>query len=273
MAYSLSKLLITAALLYYKSTWAQNFCGHDNRTEEDICESGMFYSVTDNPARCTGNITSWRVCYYEPQLNSDDNDTFSVKYTVYQRNDTNCINQVSNLSTLYRSDKENGALKQDSGNRQLCCYKKVLETPFAVRKGDIIGACVSGDQVHEDSEIIHGLNVVSRVEGQSTADVGQIPWSCHRASMNICTTNTANIQATETVPTDTNLTKIETLITVTCSPPAQNRNTGDSPARARERRALEAIMRSKNFKKVCNLVGTLKSNDYTINSSSVNHFC
>ena len=268
MAYSLSKLLITAALLYYKSTWAQKFCGpHDNRTELDICGSDMFYLVTDNPACCTGNITSWRVCYYEPQLNSDDNDTFSVKYAVYQRNDTNCIN------TLYQSDKGNGALKQDSGNRQLSlsCYNKVLETPFAVQKGDIIGACVSDDQVHEDSKTVHRLNVVSRVEGQSTADVGQIPWSCHRPSMNICTTNTVNIQATETVPTVTNLTKAETF--VTCSPPAQNTITGDSPAQAREHRTLEAIMGSKKFKKVCNLVGTLKSNDYTINSSSVNHFC
>ena len=193
------------------------------------------------------------MCYYEPELDSDDNDSFSVKPAVYSgRNGTDCINQVSNFtltfnSTLRQPDKENG---QCSGNGQLSegflsCYKKVLETPFAVRKGDIIGARVSGDQDHEGSKI---LNVVSRVEGQSITDVGQIPWSCHTASMNICTTN---IQVIGTIPTVTNLTKVETF--VTCSPPAQ---TGDN--RARERQALKAIMGSKKFKKVCNLVGTLK---------------
>ena len=196
IAYSLSNLLITVALFYHKSTWAQleDFCGQidddlDNTTELHGT-TGILY--LHSPA-CTGNITSWRVCYREPKDSLSDNELYSVKYAVYRRfSDTqSCyINQVStdlnftftfnNITTYHRSDpdEENGVRDQCSENGHeysegiLRCFNKRLETPL-VQNDDIIATCVlRGIADHEDSKIMHvlRLNIYNRIEGQSIAE-------------------------------------------------------------------------------------------------------
>ena len=44
----------------------------------------FFYLNTANPANCTGNITSWRVCYYGPDT-IDAMGEYWATYVIYQR--------------------------------------------------------------------------------------------------------------------------------------------------------------------------------------------
>ena len=164
MAYTLSQLLITAVFCY-SSTLAQEICGpiglslsDSNETDDDLdaYKKDMFYLDMDNPAICTGAITSWRVCYYGPK--NSNNKMYSVKYSVYRRNGANYI-QVSNMTfiTTLRgggSDSQYDQLSEDG----FYCHDESLDTPFAVQKDDIIGACVVNPKGPT-----HRLDIVSTV--------------------------------------------------------------------------------------------------------------
>ena len=57
-------------------------CGHIGRNNEtegtpirDHEFKSTFYLDMDNPAHCTGNITSWRICYYAPEEADTDDST------------------------------------------------------------------------------------------------------------------------------------------------------------------------------------------------------
>ena len=175
MANSLSKLLIT--ILYHISlTFALESCGHigDNRETQGYSayDGDGFYLDIGNRACCSGNITSWRVCYYMPDLEElGDGDLYRVKYAVYRRNGTDFI-QVSNLTfnlTLGREELSNvngSWQKHDTSNDEdspIVCYDVPLNISFAVCADDIIGACVVGGLDLEDSNCsnVHRLNIVS----------------------------------------------------------------------------------------------------------------
>lgn len=166
---SLSKLLITAVVFYYRSwtTSAQDFCGHIgdiNETKYMANKKEMFYLDQNNPACCTGNIMSWRVCYYRPE--SESNKQYTVKYAVYRRNETDYI-QVSNLifnTTLSLSGDDERKKRHDREPHYetLNCHNELLDTPFTVQEGDVIGACVFNPMGK-----IRQLNIVSKITGHS----------------------------------------------------------------------------------------------------------
>lgn len=201
MANSLSKLLIT--ILYYISlTSALESCGHigDNRETQGYSayDGDGFYLDIGNRACCSGNITSWRVCYYMPDLEKliGDDDLYRVKYAVYRRIGTNGTSgtdyiQVSNLTfnfTLNREElsnisghsnwqKHDMSSDEDSPMEEpLDCYDMPLNTSFAVHAGDIVGACVVGGPDLEDSNHsnVHRLNVISEVNNQSHPCIGHL---------------------------------------------------------------------------------------------------
>ena len=178
IAYSFSRLLITAALFYYKFTWAQDLCGHiddDNVTELQVNTTDSIFYL-HNPA-CTGNITS------EPEDSLSDNELCNVKYAVYQRNGTNYTKKISSDLPFTFNVTHHGSNRETAGIREkrsengysegiLRCYNKHLE----IQNGDIIGACIRADPDREDSEIvfIHRLDIVNRIKGQlAIADVPQ----------------------------------------------------------------------------------------------------
>jgi hypothetical protein len=194
-ANSLSKLLIIAAILWYRSltlTLALESCGHigdNSETHYSAYDGDGFYLDIGNRACCSGNVTSWRVCYYIPQeLQDDDHDLYRVKYAVYRKNRTDYI-QVSNITfnlTLGREELSNingsrplmkrneSAINIESPMEPFDCYDMPLNTPFAVHAGDVVGACVVGSPDHlEDStdqiisNVPHRLNIVSEVNNQS----------------------------------------------------------------------------------------------------------
>lgn len=138
IAYSLSKLLIAAAVtvFYSAETFAQEVCGNignNNETELSVYDEDRFYLDMNHTACCTGDILSWKVCYYGPEADrcgpSRSNDEYYfVKYAVYRRkNGTNYIHQVANSTfniTLIR--RESDRKKRDDYDDQIStgfnCY-------------------------------------------------------------------------------------------------------------------------------------------------------
>ena len=137
-------------------TLAQDTCGSIGNSNENAlsAESGQsFYLNTANPAPCTGNVTSWRVCYYGPNQDVDSDEFFSywATYAVYWRMGSGAderYEQVSQLfsavmatSNLVRVDSSNvidGVIQQQG----FTCYDDPITVPLTVQAGDVLGACV-----------------------------------------------------------------------------------------------------------------------------------
>ena len=153
-------------------TSAEDFCGHIgdlNKAKYAANKNERFYLDKDNPACCTGNITSWRVCYYSPSSQSDKQ--YTVKYAVYRRNGSGTgYLQVSNINfdtTLTFRPRNNDRRKRhhdrQSEYQTLNCHDESLTTPFTVHAGDVIGACVFNPSGGDKKQ----LNIVSNVAGNS----------------------------------------------------------------------------------------------------------
>ena len=57
--------------MLYLTSAQQGRCGtigNSDETAATLSRAQLFYLDTEHPATCTGNITSWRVCYYGPEL-------------------------------------------------------------------------------------------------------------------------------------------------------------------------------------------------------------
>ena len=141
----------------------------------------MFYLNTANPAPCTGNITSWRVCYYGPSSTS----LFSLRdywatYAVYRRRGTGSteqFEQVSEMFTALRATRIATVFGQRFVDRKVDgviqsgfhCYTDQLDTgssPLTVQAGDVVGACVF-DPVNHPRVIRRQLDIVGEVSGES----------------------------------------------------------------------------------------------------------
>jgi hypothetical protein len=67
---------------------------------------------------------------------------------------------------------------------------------------------------------------------------------------------TTNKTAQQTHCMNINATQTEIMETFTCSPP-DNESSSDSPARRRQHRSYQAIMKSKRLKQICNTVSVV----------------
>ena len=149
--------------LYWSSTSAQlqlGACGqigNDDETPATRLEAEMFYLNTANPAPCTGNISSWRVCYYGPG-GVNDIGSYWATYAVYRRTvtlspgDRVRYRRVSGVFTAVRtvedfinSPEVDGEIEEDD----FICYDDFLgsaDPPLTIQAGDVVGACVFNPQ-------------------------------------------------------------------------------------------------------------------------------
>ena len=174
----------TVVLLHCSSIIsAQDFCGvigDDTQFQVDMTE--MFYLDLEHPACCNGSITSWRVCYHEPESNSGEEESsyrprYHVKYAVYRlgADQVYIVKPRSpTFSTTLSSDSESESSSKRRRkhsqyppiiNQGLNCHDEFLDEPFTIEEGDVIGACV----VDPKDPAMRQLNIVSRVNGQPHA--------------------------------------------------------------------------------------------------------
>ena len=145
-----------------------------------------FYLDVNNPASCTGTITSWTVCYYgSTQLRFS---SYWATYAVYRRNVTaggdERYERVSGILSAVRSAQfvsdplgTDGRI-QDGGF--MCYVDRTSDSPLTIQTGDIIGACVF-DPRDAGGFSRRQLDVVGQVSGESLLEVG--------LSNNLCTLN------------------------------------------------------------------------------------
>ena len=143
----------TAALIAtFLFAWAHDNCGsigNNNETRATVETDRMFYLNTANPAPCTGNITSWTVCYYGPNDSLErDQRSYWATYAVYRVMGSGENERYERVSNMYSAVITTGRLAgfpvvdgviQQSGFN---CYSDSLDTPLTVQGGDIVGACI-----------------------------------------------------------------------------------------------------------------------------------
>ena len=134
----------------YLSSAQQEGCGSIGKSDETALtplRAQFFYLDTASPAPCTGNITSWRVCYYGPG-SIDDSGSYWATYAVYRgmgTGDSVCYERVSSVFKAIRSVAGftgspivDGEIIQGGFN----CFSDDTDLPINVEAGDIVGACV-----------------------------------------------------------------------------------------------------------------------------------
>ena len=146
----------------------------------------MFYLDTANPANCTGNITSWRVCYYGPD-SVDNTGSYWATYAVYQRMGSgDSITGYMRVSEMFRAIRTvdsftgnpiiDGAIEQGGLN----CYDDAIDagnSPLTIQAGEILGACVfdpEDDQIPFVGVTVARLplDVIGEVGGESLQQMG-----------------------------------------------------------------------------------------------------
>ena len=151
--------------------------GNDNETAGTASSAQMFYLDTANPAPCTGNIASWRVCYYGPN-DIDDRGSYWATYAVYRR--MGSANRYMRVSEMFRAIRTvdnttflanpivDGEIEQGGFN----CYNDSIDignSPLTIQAGDILGSCVfdpEDDLVGVNVSRIP-LDVVGEINGES----------------------------------------------------------------------------------------------------------
>ena len=168
---------------------AEQICGpigNGNETRGTERRDQMFYLNTANPAPCTGNITSWRVCYYGP---AGSTSTFSLRaywasYAVYRRIGSGSINErYERVSEVFVALRATRLLAEIRSRRRpettpeidgvikdgFNCYTDQLGngvSQMTVQAGDLIGACVF-DPIDGSLISRRQLDIVGDVSGQS----------------------------------------------------------------------------------------------------------
>ncbi len=141
-------------VLYLSSAQSEQTCGsigNNNETAATASRAQIFYLDTDNPATCSGNISSWRVCYYGPD-SIDNFGSYWATYAVYRRMGSGNRVRYERVSEMFRAIRTislytdadpivDGEIARGGFN----CYTDSIDvgnSPLTIQAGDIIGACI-----------------------------------------------------------------------------------------------------------------------------------
>ena len=154
----------------------------------------MFYLNTANPAPCTGIITSWRVCYYQP-VDRTLLKTYVATYAVYRKTGSGVAEQYQRVSDVYRAVRVTRALFSIVANRTgpvdgeildgFVCYNDLVDvgsSPLTVQAGDVLGACVF-DPTELGRFTNNPLDIVGEVNGESLLTMASIAAGCNVHSL------------------------------------------------------------------------------------------
>ena len=175
-------------MLYLTSAQQENcgFIGNNNETAAKPSRAQLFLLNTAHPAPCTGNVTSWRVCYYGPD-SVNRAGSYWATYAVYRRTGSGSTTRYVRVSEIFRAIRTvaaftitpdvDGEIAQGGFN----CYTDSIDvgdSPLTIQDGDMLGACVfdpDGDILVEndiDLLIRLPLDVVGEASGESLSQMG-----------------------------------------------------------------------------------------------------
>ena len=117
----------------YDKVNSQDACGavgHSDQTEHTRLTDLRFYLNTQSFAPCSGNVTTWEYCYYQPNVTAVK---YWASFGIYRL-----------IGSDYRlvSDRFRIIIQDDDiGSNSLTC--RTFTTPVtAIIEGDVVGACV-----------------------------------------------------------------------------------------------------------------------------------
>ena len=159
---------------------AQDTCGSigdSDQRELDSRTDRRFYLDINNPATCTGSVTSWRVCYYGPDNARDG--SYWATYAVYRRvgsGGNERYEQVSQMFTAVRATNNllgNGVVDGLVQEDDYVCYNDLIDpgdSPVTIQAGDVLGACVfNPDNIPGDNR--RQLDIVGETGGSSLLEM------------------------------------------------------------------------------------------------------
>ena len=104
--------------------------GHDLQSSQTRLTDLRFYLNSQNPAPCSGNVTTWRYCYYSPDVTATE---YRAPFGIY-RLDGSDYELVSEMFFITIPD-------DDIGSNSFTC--RTFTAPVtAIQNGDVVGACV-----------------------------------------------------------------------------------------------------------------------------------
>ena len=175
--------LCVPTVLYLTSA-QQERCGTIGNSNESAATPSrvqFFYLNAANPAPCSGNITSWRVCYYGPAI-VDNSGSYWATYAVYQRTESSSSVHYVRVSGMFRAVRTverlvstdqlvDGVIVQGGFN----CYDDTIDagdSPLTIQAGDILGVCVFTPDNTFMSINRFPLHVVGEASGESLLQMG-----------------------------------------------------------------------------------------------------
>ena len=176
-------------VLYLTSAQQENCgsIGSNNEIAGTPSRAQMFVINTANPAPCTGNITSWRVCYYGPQ-SVNRAGSYWATYAVYRKIGSGSSTRYIRVSEMFRALRTIAGFTVTPGARVdgeiveggFNCYTDSIDvgdSPLTIQAGDMLGACIfdpNGDLVVDDLEILIRLplDVVGEASSESVLQMG-----------------------------------------------------------------------------------------------------
>ena len=133
---------------------AQNICGsvgHKSTVKYQAIplrdDNDQFYLNSDSPSTCSGNVSSWRYCYYTP---TDPDHSYQIPFAVYRKIDL-MYRRISNVFVIDISGTS------DVNNGFVC---GMFSTPTAatIEIGDVIGTCISYEGQSSTLSLVGGIN-------------------------------------------------------------------------------------------------------------------
>ena len=135
----LSSFIIFIYIIVPQDVSAQPFqcgtVGHDLQSSQTKLTDFGFYLNTQNPAPCSGNVTTWEYCYYQPdaslRMSLNVDAAFQVPFGIYRLNG-------SKISDIFLISISNSNI----GTGPFTCQTFNMSSVTTIQKDDIIGACI-----------------------------------------------------------------------------------------------------------------------------------
>ena len=112
-----------------------------------------FYLNTQNPAPCSGNVTTWEYCYYSP---STEGDEYWASFGIYKLVESNYQLVSDKFLIIIRND--------EIGSSSFTCRTFTTPSVTTIQQGEVVGACVH--DVIRSSDARAAINLA----GRNTAD-------------------------------------------------------------------------------------------------------
>ena len=112
----------------------------DNRymQQSSVRRRHAVYLNIGDPASCSGNINSFKYCYYSPE---DSAPSYLFNFAVYRESSSNS-GSYNNISLVFVVERTSSDVTTELGSGDFVCVDFTVNNPVPVNTGDVLGACI-----------------------------------------------------------------------------------------------------------------------------------